>query len=710
MPKVGTAPVSPLRCFEFHGVDLKETGTLNEYLGECPFCAKPKFYTNEEGLWDCKACGRAGNPVLFIRAIWEESYKATSDYSELAKDRCLLSAETPLMWDVAKSISTGEWIAPLYNIEMKVVNVCQWIAVKGNSGGLRRALLPTPGFSYGGLFMPLSKSKQCKIVYIAEGIWDAMAIWEVLNNQDRLDLVSVISMPSAHVFNPSMYPLLADKDLYFFCHNDYPKPVSASYDGVMRLLPKIYAAGSPKSARYLSWGDGGHTAELKDGYDTRDALKEYDNFDDRAAILREIIDSRMKLAPEEWTIVKFSTRASKCESWEELLGYWQEAMEFTSDLRSALVAMLAVAASTSQSGNQLFLQVIANAGSGKTQLCDAMLTSRTCKPLEHLTGFLSGTRGAGKEYSFISRSNHCTLITAEGDLIVTNPSFHQLMGQVRRIFDGVIGATYKNSTEDKRFIGLRTPWIMAGTPSRMLNSDQSRFGDRFLRVIIGNPNEDVRTAILKRVGQTALNSVAVRSNCQPDSTVDAKMSIAYRKTGGYVDYLREVAEERLKAVKEETDESYMIEKCCDLADFTALMRSRPEPTDRHDEAGAGTELPTRLLHQFVRLACCIAVVLNKEYVDDECLSLVRKVAIDTAFGRTLELARLLYESPKGSASVDALHASIGQSLTNERVGQLVRFMCKIEIVKPAGKNREGDRMWKLTDRARELYSKVVGQQ
>jgi hypothetical protein len=171
-----------------------------------------------------------------------------------------------------------------------------------------------------------------------------------------------------------------------------------------------------------------------------------------------------------------------------VLNAWRKALEWRQELDDVLSVLLAVCFSTEQVGDQLFLQFIANAGVGKTVFCDALLTSKNCYPLEHVKGFHSGWREGqdGEDFSLITRINRKTLVTPEGDVIMSSPQFTEIMSQQRRIFDGTAGASFKNMKKDRRYTGLRTPWIIAGTPA-LMQTDQSRLGDRFLRICANGP-------------------------------------------------------------------------------------------------------------------------------------------------------------------------------------------------------------------------------
>ena len=177
-----------------------------------------------------------------------------------------------------------------------------------------------------------------------------------------------------------------------------------------------------------------------------------------------------------------------------------------------LSVMLAVVLSTVQKGDQLFCMVVGDASGGKTRLCEGLLVSKHCYSLEHLTGFFSGYKDdEGNDYSLINRVNRKCMITPEGDVMMSNPAFPQIMAQQRRIFDGSAGATYKNLKEDREYKGLRTPWIIAGTPV-MMEKDQASLGDRFLKVYLGSPTQDQRREILSRVSRSAIEAVKCESD------------------------------------------------------------------------------------------------------------------------------------------------------------------------------------------------------
>ena len=427
-------------------------------------------------------------------------------------------------------------------------------------------------------------------------------------------------------------------------------------------------------------------------------------------IVASVEQKRYTSAPVTASGRRVNFEARKCGLFEELEAAWREALYWRSDLSDALAVCLAVAASTMRAGDQqLFLQLIGSPGSAKTRLCDALIVSQHCYPLEHLTGFHSGWKdSSGEDHSLLARVNGKCMVTPEADVVMTGPHFAEIMAQQRRIFDGTSGASYKNRSEDLRYTGLRTPWIMAGTPEIMMRTDQSRLGDRFIRVFIREPSDEERKRILLKASMTEFATVGMTANCSADSLVEGKLRRAYELTGGYIDWLWENVERRIGELKHDQDE--VAEQIIAFAEFTASLRARPDPDAKKDSYDT-KELPARLVKQFVRLASCLAVAMNRPGIDNEVLRVVRKVAIDTARGKTLDMARVLH--PVANPQLGAASAATADSVaiwTNqgpERCRQLLAFMRKIGALQQSKDKATARMLYRLSPRMREMYDAVV---
>lgn len=768
MPKVQTI-ANGVKPYLFLGLDLQAVHG-NQWRGECPFCQEEKFHVNEETtLWDCKTCVKEGNLTTFLRELHEAAGEGTTndEYEELGENRGV-TAHSLKRWGLVVSPMTREWLIPCFNKGGLVSQVYVYRQVPGTD---RMACQPCPkgkedkgenAHDLWGCHLYDPKKPEC---HLLEGVWDAIAYWQQLSktsteytpwkkgkSKQLLSRVNIFATPSANVYLDKWNYYFKGKKARLLYDNDWPRvrcvgckksypnssqeevketcpkcgevgkpPIGppSGYEGMKKALTGMFAGNKPESAEVLMWGDGGYTTEFPHRYDIRDYLNNLP-LENRADGIRKLW-KLMKPVTKEWLdelpvrsagITKENIQPVACSDWRVLKTAWMKAMRWRPEMGDILAVMLAVALSTDQVGDQqLFLKVIGDAGSGKTRFCDAMAVSKKyCKVLEHLTGFHSGYVGKkgdeGKDFSLISRINKKTLITPEGDVMISAPNFLEVMSQQRRIFDGKSSATYKNQPEEKEYNGLRTPWIIAGTPA-MFNTDQAKLGDRFMTIWWNQPPEEEKREIIKTVIRNALRAVRTEMEDHKDKTIDAKMRTAYELTGGYVNHLRENAGRIIRNVA--VDEDELERRVMILAEFVADMRASPSLDTRKD-IQATKELPSRFAHQLVRLGVCVAGVLQKPSVDDRVYEILRKVAIDSSKGRSLEVVKFLYQQgPKGYTSGGLCRITENTATRNI---ELLRFLKKLnilELFQPTKRSTGGiseHKKWRLTERTVDIMEQV----
>ena len=134
------------------------------------------------------------------------------------------------------------------------------------------------------------------------------------------------------------------------------------------------------------------------------------------------------------------------------------------------------------------------------------------------------------------------------------------------------------------------------------------------------------------------------------------------------------------------------------------MRARPSTTQNET---AEREVSYRLGSQLSRLSTCLAVVLNRKAVDENVLQLVRKVALDTSRGTSLEIITALYNNSEGMNKNEVSDA-VNRTWTDTKL--FLRFLSRlgaIELITPVeGKRRKASK-WRLTEKIRKLYSEVM---
>ena len=716
-----------LQPYLFHGVELQwGESEDNEAEGVCPFCTKERhLHVNmKTGMYHCKStyCGKSGNIYTFLGDYWafcNEVNTRDEDLRVLADQRGLLHTGTLKRWRFAKSTLTDEWITPGYSLAGKVVNLYRWASIEG-----KHRLLSTPNCS-NVLFGVHLWSKNKPEVHILEGAWDAMAYWErigmIRKDGGRIirttDVVSsirsginIVGVAGYRSFNEQWAPVFEGLDVALLFHSDYPKTnpqtgVVADPAGYIGMENTYKLLNGVKSTKIIDWGPKGYKEDAKDGYDIRDICQEV-----QPAQLYEKI--KFVSVPESWNerrdehLYDKHLRAKLCTSYRDLHNAWRKALRWTDELNTALAMVLSVVVSTQQRGDQLWLRLIGPPGIAKTRLCEALLVNtKYCYPVGVQKGFHSGWKGEDPEedYSLLAKANGMTMVTKEGDTLLSSPMLGEILSQGRDVYDGSSSSDWRNRKEKKVYSGLRMTWVIAGTKSlRKLN--RSNLGDRFIDCVMSKPSSDEEDDILNRAASMAVRSVKASSEGTAETQLDARLVEAYRLTGGYVNWLRETGSKLFESLE---CPSRVEHQCKRLGQFVAQMRARPDKED--DATDHESELPTRLTSQFIRLSFCLAVVLNKATIDEEVMQLVLRSAISTSHGINLRVVEFLYENESGfDANTIGLSLKVDPSL----VRKMCHFLHTLNVVRPYRKlNSKGKGvykgMWELSLPMRRLYKEVT---
>lgn len=395
-----------------------------------------------------------------------------------------------------------------------------------------------------------------------------------------------------------------------------------------------------------------------------------------------------------------------CSNWSDLEGAWRKALKWTDGLSCGLSVMLASVTSTRAVGDQLWVKIQSPASTGKSDLCEALaVNTRYVLAKSTIRGFHSGWRegraGNGEEQednSLVAQVRNKTLVTKDGDTLLQSPNLPQILAEGRDLYDSVSRSHYRNNM-GRDYKGVRFTWILAGTAS-LKQIDQSELGERFLDcVIMDKIDDELEDDILWRVANRAERNLSLESDdSSPESQYDPDKLEAMCLTGGYIDYLRINATELLSAVYS-SDEALRL--CTRYAKFVAFMRARPS---KSQEEVSEREMAARLTTQHIRLAKCLAVVLNRTELDNEVMRRVRKVALDTARGPVLDLTRYLFGKPNG---VESTAIEIHLAYTADKTKSLLRFLRQIEVVQLKSVSGGINRFY-LHPRLRKLYSEVYG--
>lgn len=739
MPKVVETP-SGLKPFTFHGVEFGPVEGSNA-AADCPLCGRErKFFVHvETGLWDCKKCGESGNPTTFLRKKYEGLNSNTQHIEKLARDRKFLTSSVLNEWGVR--FNDTEPIVPGYGPDGQLNQLYRYVKDHKTKKSI---LLATPTLHHQvhgvNLYDPAKGT-----VYVTEGPWDAIALWEVLRSTKVTETgyavtsnpeaslaadANVLALPGCNVFHDSWASLFAGKRVVICFDSDHPRENNgqvvppAGWTGAKRLAGKLAGATEPpESIHVLTWGPDGYDPNLKSGYDVRDYLMQESGTKTislRFPYLKTLLE-KIAPIPEDWVLGRSSGTAAKggvriemvdCKSWKDLVNQWRKAMNWSEGLDRALSVILSSAMSTQMVGDQLWVKVISPPSTGKTQLCDGLgVNFKQVRSVGNFTGLHSGfqtDRDGEEDHSLLSAIKGMTLVVKDADTILKNPNREKILGQLRDAYDMNCAVAYANKVK-REYTNHRFTVIMAGTEA-LMEMDSADLGARFLDCVIMNAiDPDVEADVNRRGFYRIANNRGVSANGDANTQDDAAMTRAKAMTGGYLHHLRTNAEGILAGVGVGDDGDAVQERISHLAQFVAFARARPSKTQ---EEAVTREMSARVNSQLSKLAFCLAAVMNRKTLDDEVMRRVSQVAKDTARGKVLDIITLLGRHGQDGVESQTVSGLVHHGI--QKTQALLRFLRSIGAVewfhpKTTKGVRSSAVRWRLTPQLRTIYEKVEGE-
>lgn len=758
MPPLASESKDYTRLFEVHGTDLRGTGTVDEAVGDCPSCDRPKFYVNVgTGQYSCKSCQVSGNALTYLKMIHEASSLRQTEAMPLARNRSLLSYKTLETWGVVHGAFTDEILVPGYNPAGVLSNLYRYVHDKKKD---KHILYSSPGM-YQQLFGVHLYDPKKPILWVAEGPWDAMVLWEILGRSKEVDGIitprltggsmlkdiNVIGVPGAGTWNDasssSWSKLCEGKEVVLLYHSDHPRKergvdiLGAGMAGLLRVSSTLANHSTPpETIAYVKWGaETQHDTESPSGWDARDAIGRTNDLEGRVQCLTDLMQ-KFEECPQEWTVGK-SLRATggvheltlvECDSWTDLVNQWHKAMTMSEGLVNGLAVMAATVISTLIVGEQLWFKMVSPPSTGKTRLCEAFTTNfKYCHAMSQLTGFHSGVSRSDRDnkvqadtsksikkprQSLLGKIRGKTVFVKDSDPLIQNPMLPQIMAEFRDIYDGSSTAEYKNGVTRKE-TGTYTTFVLSGTETLRL-LDDSDAGQRFLDFqIVEKVTDEMEVPIMRNMFKSMLRNGGKERTAEALTQDAPEMTLAKQMTGGYVKYLRENASELTDGVKipDELEDDFI-----GMAQFVSYLRARP--SDMQKEEFVQREMSGRVMLQLGKLARCLAAVMQKDVVDDSIMQIVRKVAVDTSRGDTQSIVTRMMQPDalKKGIDVETIRESTG--IRPIRVTEMLSYLSKLGVVRRVntevtevsqyGSFKTNKIFWQVAGSFRVLYAKVRG--
>ena len=663
-----------IRTLDFFGAAMEKTSS-NQFVGSCVFCGKEDhFYCDEkEGLWDCKRCGRHGNPTTFLEQLMKAAEEET-EKTEIVK----LEASRKLPWAEMKlhglAYAGGRWLMPV-KAETGRVRAIRTYDYKQliYAAGLQAQLWGVER---------LKAAKPGTRVYVCEGEWDGIAMSWLLRRAGLLKDQIVVAVPGAGTFKKPWMFLLKDMDVIYLYDND-----EAGDRGAERAAE--FSEGLVRKARFVHWPH-----SLKKGYDTRDFIVERASTDPEAA-LEELL-GLCKSQPRTATQLKKDKEEEIIDpiSWSELVETLKGRVEFSSDMEDCLALMMAVVLSNDIPGDPLWMYVVAPPGAGKTLLIASLATSSRCLLRSSVTPhcLVSGWRGdADKDPSLIPKLAGLTFVAKDFTEILTMPQIAQdeVFSTLRGAYDGSVSKTFGNGAtreyKDCRFS------MLAGVTHAIHASKTASLGERFLKFQFRKFTRSHAEAAV----QLAIASVGAEAEIE---------SALCRATSAYLQ--KKISSATLPKLPD-----VYIRRLTALVQLIALLRAQVERDPRTDQIKyrPEPEAGTRLAKQLSKLSRILAAVWELPEVDERCYSLVERVAFDTAYGFHADIVDAMMQAGGSCTRKDiAQKAHVSSSSVYRYVEDLI--LLKV-IAKSGETQQEAGRpadLYQVTDKVAELWARSKG--
>lgn len=619
------------RTYAEHGIPLEAVGA-NQYRGDSPF-AKPghgarKFYVHKlTGLWDDKSTALSGNLQKFFE---EKSKRNEAAFRGAAAQALAKDRQLPIR--ALRAFRLG-WDGRQYTIPL---------AATGKAYDLRRYPLggkerATTGarLSLAGVTVP-----DAETVYLAEGCWDACAVWEML--QVAGETASVYAVPGAGSFPQHAIPLFQGKRVRVLYDND-----EAGHRGTLRVQKNL--SGVTKALQFLNWPE-----DLPDGFDVRDFYVSGRKYSELIALLKNDCPGGLAeyaAPPVEAELAKLTgpglAPAHVLKRYRKYL--YLPHPEVLDVLYGAVFA-------NRMDGDPIWLFLVAPPGGTKTELILSLSDAPLIRTLSSLTPhtLVSGAfrqNGEG-DPSLLPQLNGRVLGLKDFTTILNMPqqARDEIFGTLREVYDGRFEKSW--GTGLSRRYDAKFGIIAGVTPViEKFAASSSVLGERFIKYRIP------RTTRLQ----------------SDDSVIDAALANLNRETE-----MRKALQATAKAVldrpvgKESAPalDAAIRVKIRKLAQWVSRLRGvvMRERYTRQIEYKPTAEVGTRLAKQFAKLAQGIALYHFKAEVDEEIYQIVLSIARGTIPDRPEELVRQLYLAETEMEDRGAVCEGFGTEILAKQVG------------------------------------------
>lgn len=630
-----------------------------EYVLDCPLhsCENPEehFYANcDSGEWHCKRCDTSGNARTLITLLHQQHYDLTtlSQYLSLSEVRGL-HPQTLEDAGFAYDADNDRWLVPYYsynpetNIWSEFLNNLGYFYPSSSNESTRFKIKKAGALSLY-LYNPgIHSLPPSDTAVICEGEWDTLAYYELYPDTTEL----VLGKPGSGFNLAYMKTLTKTNKVHLLLDND-----PAGHKQTVKAIEII--KNDISDIKMLDWSLMEHAQK-----DIRDLwIMEGDK--SYSMITSCLIAPDIEVIDKN-AIKLYQTTLSDYDTVETFADYIDTLSTYLympAETPLAMAATLGITNSIGIRGEPLWAFLIGPPSSGKTSFIDSFggnnelfdnLSKISAKSL--VSGWKDET---GEEPSYLAKLKNKTLFVKDFTVTLTDSidSQKEVFGLLTDIFDGYVKIPYGNN-QVREFYDLYFNMV-AGVTDIVHSHSAASIGERFLRIDYLGKNYDSREFARRALLNFGLS--------------DQQKELLTKNTLGFINHLRSMP--MIMALQDE-----YIEPLTDLAEFIAIIRTKVESDAKEGvKYTPRPELPSRLAKQLAKLFVSVRGVYNLDPNSDEQVDIssktsfetIKKVALDTCYGFSLDIVRTIKKYPMSDRSTVAELAKIHPQRAYRVLGDL----------------------------------------
>jgi len=668
-----------LIAFKQHGFTPEgESGSDNVY-GNCIFCDGDKFFVNTETkMWDCKHCGRTGGFLTFLAEVVEFCIEGMgkAELRALVDDRGI-TAKTMRAHQVGYNAITGRYVIPVW--DMNRDNVWDIRIYNPSAPKDKPKITSTAGCTTGLYKWEELQRTDYQNIWLCEGEWDCMAMWEMIQDQGMKRDIAV-GVPGANTFKNDWTVYFKDRDVYVVYDNDHDKVVrgrvrkGAGIQGGIKVYERLRSA--VHDMRFVHWPD-----KYKDGYDLRDYY--VDHGGDGKKTLRGVralfqpLPKGLDIESEEADGVQAMAYDGAGLAMQDVYDTFQQWLYLPDT--TVLDVLFGSLIANRLPGDPLWLFIVDRSGGAKSVFLRAIEDSPAIVTTTSVTphALISGHTGmGGGDPSLIPRLDGKVLAIKDFTTILNMnmTKRDEIFGILRDAYDGKIEWVFGNGkvcSYTSKF-GL----VAGVTPAIELYTEgHTALGERFLRF---QPTRSESKKLERDLMHRALMNTTFEEEMQEDLS-RVSMELLNHDFGALPGCSPELQQ-----------------RIISLAQYVSLLRGTIN-RDRYSKEithNPFTELGTRLTKQFYKLGLSIAQLHRVDNMEQRHFDALKQVARSTAPTRMEKTVERMYahggERPYSIKDIaDLINLP---TLTAGRVAENLSMLGVLKRIKLDRVNRSGDTM------------------